>query len=144
MNFQCARSIAKIISDDSIKVTHYGNPKTIEQFIKREIWHGLGAFGSLKNQLIDKPLIGTIFFIIFLFLQVASIANVFIGGSLYPLCYSTGAMILLLFGTVYYKRTRVKNILHGIRLTILYYTYYLSRSLSLYYIIFNKEYKRKR
>jgi glycosyltransferase involved in cell wall biosynthesis len=139
-----ARSIAKIISDDRITVTHYGNPKTIRQFIKREIWHGLGAFGSLKRQLIDKPLIGTILFIIFLLLQMLSVAIVLNGGSIFPLCYSTVAMVLLLFGTVYYKRSGVKDFLHGIRLSVLYFIYYFSRTISLYYIIFNKTYVRNR
>jgi glycosyltransferase involved in cell wall biosynthesis len=139
-----ARNLAKIISDDRIKVTHYGNPKTIRQFIKREIWHGLGAFGSIKNQLIDKPLIGTILFILFLFLQIVSIVIVLNGGSIFSLYYATGAMILLLLGTVYYKRNRKINILNGILLTVLYYFYYLSRSISLLYIILNKEYKRRR
>lgn len=44
------------ISDPIIKNIHYGNPKTIKQFYKKEVWYGLG--GSRILQLLkdyDKP-----------------------------------------------------------------------------------------
>src|SRR3569832_472641 len=37
-----AKRITKVISNDNIRVIHLGNPKTLRQFLKREMWHGLG------------------------------------------------------------------------------------------------------
>ena len=139
-----AKKITKIISDDRIKVTHHGNPKTIKQFVKREIWHGLGAFGSLRIQVIDKPLIGTIIFILLSVLQIISVIYMVNGGGKFVFYNATGGIILLIVMTILYRIKKFNNIYEYVQLFILYYLYYFARSISLGYILLNAKYKRKR
>jgi glycosyltransferase involved in cell wall biosynthesis len=45
----------RIRSSPSVKAMHYGNPKTLRQFYRRAVWHGLGMFGTVSRGRIDKP-----------------------------------------------------------------------------------------
>jgi len=138
------KKVTKVILDDRIKVTHYGNPKTIMEFMKREIWHGLGAFGSVKLQVIDKPLIGTILFIILTLFQIASLARMMDSAGRIIFLNATIGIIFLLTVTVYHKKNQIKSIEQFIMLITLFYFYYLSMSISIGYLIFNKSYGRKK
>lgn len=139
-----AKSVTKVISDDRIKVTHYGFPKTLRQFIKREIWHGLGAFGSIRTKLLDKPLIGTIIFFVFTLLMIISIAYKFQTEGILIFYYSVIGIIVLLILTLLYRIKYIKNIKHGFQLLFLYYLYYIARSISLLYILFRIKHKRSK
>lgn len=140
-----AKDIAKIILDDRIKVTHLGNPKTVRQFFRRELWHGLGAFGSLNIQKFDKPLIAVICFSVLMIIQITSLVNIlFIGNYINIFMLSTAGMIILLLLTVAHQNKRSGNIMSWIRLMILFFLYYFSRSMSLLYLLFGKGIVRQR
>jgi glycosyltransferase involved in cell wall biosynthesis len=38
-----------------VKAIHFGNPKSIPQFYRRSVWHGLGMFGTVSWNRVDKP-----------------------------------------------------------------------------------------
>lgn len=42
-------------TDPTIAAIHLGNPKTIKGFWKRNVWHGLGMFGTARRNWMDKP-----------------------------------------------------------------------------------------
>jgi len=132
---------AKIISDEDIKVTHLGNPKTIRQFLRREIWHGIGALGSLKIKFLDKPLIGTVAFFI---LTVFQIVGIFLDDRRLLFIYSTLLIVLLLSITVSWRKKYIASFVQGLQLFLLYYVYYFGRSISLLYIITGKTFYRKK
>lgn len=138
------KKVTNVILDDRIKVTHYGNPKTIKEFMKREIWHGLGAFGSVRMQVLDKPLIGTILFILLTLLQVASFMRIMDREGRFLFIIATTGIILLLALTVLNKNKQLKSAAELIMLGTLFYFYYLSRSISFGYLIINKSYGKKR
>ena len=46
----------KILSDPSVSVVHYGNPHTLTQLFKREVWCGLGMIDLYKYGKIVMPL----------------------------------------------------------------------------------------
>lgn len=132
-----ARRYVDIISDDSIRVVHLGNPKTLRQFLRREIWHGLGAFGSLKFNIFDKPLMGTLIFLLLSLLQVFGLINLSTRPYIFFLS-STGLIVLLLL-TVLYRRRFLKDLRHFMELLLLYYFYYMGRALSLFYLLSGKK-----
>jgi glycosyltransferase involved in cell wall biosynthesis len=45
----------RIHADPSVRAIHLGNPKTMRQFFRRAVWHGVGMFGTVKLTQIDKP-----------------------------------------------------------------------------------------
>jgi glycosyltransferase involved in cell wall biosynthesis len=137
-----ASQYVRIISDSSIVVEHLGNPNNLMGFTKREIWHGLGALGTLKYNLFDKPLIGTLLFlIIVVMLFVGLIYFDYTHSILWTAC--TGLFILLSM-SVYYRRQYLQGWSHAVQLFALYFFYYLGRSIALYYISIGRQYRRHR
>ncbi|HMO17007.1 MAG TPA: glycosyltransferase [Oligoflexia bacterium] len=133
--------IAKIISDDRIKVIHLGNPKNIIQFIKREIWYGMGALGSFKLKRFDKPLIGTLIFLSLTVIQILSLIGLLFSLPVqFVFCLSSLMLILLLFSTLLYRRRYIRGFRQMAALFFLYYLYYLGRSISFLYFLVDKNF----
>lgn len=139
-----AKKVVEVISDDSIKVTHLGNPKTLKQFLKREIWHGLGAFGSFRIKWFDKPLIGTILFLLISIFQIIGVLNIIFNGKSSLFVYSLIVLFILLNTTIFYRIKNKFNLKHWLQLLVLYYFYYLGRSISFLYIIMGRKPQRHR
>jgi len=139
----CARvrKIAPVISDDRIRTIHLGNPKTLYQFLRREIWYGLGAFGSFRISLFDKPVIGTLIFAIAILIQLVALVGILFGLALFSwFLVATGAVVVLLLATLYYRRRYLNGVRHFFSLSLMYYLYYLGRSISLLYILMGRSF----
>jgi len=138
----CSRAgrVARILSDDSIRVVHLGNPRTLRQFFRREIWHGLGAFGSLQMKKFDKPLMGTI---AMGFLSVAQIISLvfYIFRGEYELLVSSSAGVFLLLGMTVHERAKKFRLapIRKVQLLFLYYLYFTARAVSLVYLVSNRK-----
>jgi len=139
-----AKTIAKVISDDSVKVVHLGNPKTLKQFLKREIWYGLGAFGSLKLNRYDKPLIGTFLFLFIVTLGIMGLIYFIFTENMFLLLSANIGLILLLISTILYRMNYVKSLLQALQLGLLYLFFYIGRSVSLLYIVSRRDYVRRK
>lgn len=130
----------RVISDDRIRVVHLGNPKTLAQFLRREIWYGLGAFGSLSIEKFDLPLIGTLAFLLSTLGQLAGLAAVAAGHSAGWLLASVAMLFALLGLTLTHRRRFLRGVGHTLRLACLYYLYYLGRTISLFYVATGRPY----
>jgi len=135
-----ARKLVRIVADTGIRVEHLGNPRTLHAFFRREIWHGLGAFGTFRHALLDKPLLGTIIFLIGTATQATG-AFLLLGSHQGCLTLLAGTLIvsLLLLATVLFRIWSNPSMKWDSRLLLLYYTYYLGRSLSLLFLLIGKE-----
>jgi glycosyltransferase involved in cell wall biosynthesis len=38
-----------------VEAVHFGNPKSVREFYRRTVWHGLGMFGTVNRRRLDKP-----------------------------------------------------------------------------------------
>ncbi len=45
----------RIYESPAAGAIHLGNPKSIREFYRRSVWHGLGMFGTVNRRHIDKP-----------------------------------------------------------------------------------------
>jgi glycosyltransferase involved in cell wall biosynthesis len=45
----------RIREDVRVKAIHLGNPKSIGEFYRRAVWHGLGMFATVTRQRLDRP-----------------------------------------------------------------------------------------
>jgi glycosyltransferase involved in cell wall biosynthesis len=45
----------RIREDVRVKAIHHGNPKSIGQFYRRTVWHGLGMFATVSRHRFDRP-----------------------------------------------------------------------------------------
>ena len=45
----------RIFACPRVKAIHLGNPKSIREFYRRNVWHGLGMFGTVSWTNLDRP-----------------------------------------------------------------------------------------
>lgn len=45
----------RIFASPRVKAIHLGNPKSIREFFRRNVWHGLGMFGTVSWRNLDRP-----------------------------------------------------------------------------------------
>lgn len=131
-----ASALTGIIADDRIRAVHLGNPKTALQFLKREIWHGMGAFSSSGLTSKNKPLLGTVALVFLSFLQIAGIFVWSQGGTqLIFLSASAGIVALVLLSAFHRMRSAADPRL-ALQVCILFYLYYLGRATALARLLF--------
>ncbi len=135
-----ASSHVRIISDPGVGVTHYGYPKTLRQFVLREVWHGIGAFGTIRHRLVDKPLIGTLVFLMMVCLGVIGL----IQGMGALLIISSLGMLALLVASALYRGGISSGFLRVSQLLVLYFLYYSGRATSVFFILGKKHFVRRR
>lgn len=49
-----------VYEDPRIEVVHLDYPKSIGGFFRKQLWHGIGMFGTARGNIFDKPLLATI------------------------------------------------------------------------------------
>jgi hypothetical protein len=128
---QRAWRVTNVISDDRIRVLHHGNPKTLRQFLRRESWHGLGAFATIRQNWMDKPLFGSMAFMLLTVGQAAGVVRVYLDHKPNMLMAASMGIVALLLATIYYRLGSFINVRLVVKLGVLYYLYYLGRSIAL-------------
>lgn len=68
---------ADIINNPSLAVVHKGYPKTIYQFIRREMWHGRGDCVSLQRLITSKVAVASLFFVL---MHLLAVTGVYLAG----------------------------------------------------------------
>ena len=124
---QAAISVdAEIINNYSLAVVHEGYPKTLLQFIRREIWHGCGDCVSLNRIKSSKV---TVVSMLFICLHVVSGASILLFSN-----WVVGVASLLMIAGICVTSALYKHgstsIISLVVVSGLYYFYYLSRFLS--------------
>lgn len=116
-----------------IRSIHLGNPKNLLGFYKKQRWHGLGAFGTLKLSLFDKPFFATLLFIVSAWISIIFVMKSFVNVN--RLFYIAGALVALWIVpvlTALYRVIVYKNYQYFWRLTFLYLLYFSARAEALY------------
>lgn len=117
----------KIIADPSVSVIHHGNPKTLTQLFKKEIWHGLGMFDLYKYGKITLPLIWSLLnIILFLCILMSLILNL-----VYSIIIIVSIFLLLPGGAVLIRSWRNKSYNQFLLLYIFFVVYGLARTVSI-------------
>jgi glycosyltransferase involved in cell wall biosynthesis len=131
----------RIFADPRVRALHHGNPKSVRQFYRRQVWHGIGMFGTVNFSSIDRPTA-------MMFMQLAAIvAGV---GAIAGLHRSLIARVALAIGlqavvpmtTVIFRLSRTRNwraFLPGIPL---YWLYYVARIQALFLIMLRRRYRK--
>lgn len=134
----CSRIVAngyRIINSSDIKVVHLGNPKTIVEFIKKELWYGEGMLGVGVKYFKDKVLMATCLFSLIHLVAVVSLISLIINFDLKFLIFSIASVICLVLFSALYRVKRSKKYSLLFQTTILYYFYYFARSVAVIKII---------
>lgn len=120
----------RIHANPAVRAVHLGNPKTIRDFYRRGVWHGLGMFGTVRRGAIDKPtamlfahLIATLVGLIVLGAGPGSLAT--------RLAIVVALQLLVPTITVAYRALLVRRVRAPLRGVFLYWLYYWARAHSL-------------
>lgn len=137
---QRVRTVAvRILHDDGLKVVHDGYPATTTQFFRRERWHALGDYSSLRIFLRSKPALASVIQLIVL---VASILFSFLSSNLsWLMMYPLTVAPLCLFAA-YSRAPRFDTCL--LMNTFLYFVYFNARAAALVDVALKRRYSRKR
>lgn len=112
---------AEIINNPSLSVIHEGYPKTLLQFIKREIWHGVGESRSFRTIKTSSVAVASIlFFILHLIMLYGFMYNK-------AVFYLSALIILSSCAYLAVTRHRTSNMRSLLIVAFLYYVYLLSR-----------------
>jgi len=123
-----------VYSAGAIAAVHLGNPKTLMQFFRKEVWHGLGMFGTFHGGWLDKPVLMTF---AHLLLSMGAILNLLLAPAplALRLLFSLSLAILAPGATVAYRYAKAGRIYRPIRSLALYYLYLSARVLALFRIV---------
>ena len=124
---QTAKSFnAPILNNPSLAVVHVGYPKTLYQFIRREIWHGRGDCKSISAIIKSKVAMMSMMFVLLHFC-------IFILLFSYPSAVTALAGLFLIGGICIYFavcRPDADSIKSLVLISLLYYFYFVSRAMS--------------
>ncbi len=127
-----------IIHDCRLECFHYGNPNSLDQFFKRERWHGRGMVADLKDPLRSRPLLISIAYVVTyiagIFILLISLINVraldFAPFLLVPVILPPA-----LFS--FWRSFKSSRVQYFPVLCLLYFVYSVARSISLMEICLN-------
>lgn len=125
---RAAESGAQVVDDAGLRVIHEGYPKTLGEFVRREIWHGTGDCQSWRGFSRSRiAILGALVLHMQVAAWIASFAWGDPGWGLFSLAVS---LVLSFLASLY----RYRSVTLGTRVTttILYYFYLVARGLSLY------------
>ncbi len=120
----------RIFACPRVKAIHLGNPKSIREFYRRNVWHGLGMFGTVSWKNLDRPtamlavhLLATILGIVALFSAQAPIVA--------RLLIAIGLQLLAPVTTVIYRGMKTQQWRSAPIGVALYWLYYWARTYAL-------------
>lgn len=130
---------AKIINNPDLNVIHEGYPKSIAEFIKREIWHGKGDNKSIRSILHSKIAILSITFLLLHFCFVVGIL-------LSDISLVFVSLLLIVFECLFSSIIKFHKYGSFVVLidTFIFYLYFLSRGISLLISVFSTKNNRSK
>lgn len=118
---------ATILNNPNLQVIHEGYPKSLRAFIQREVWHGVGAGGSIRSILRSPTASASL---LFSALHAAVPISLFLPQPRLLLTASLASIVLLcLMASAAKYRPRPLTIMVN---SFLYYCYFWGRSLALF------------
>ena len=130
-----------IISDNKIRSTHLGNPKTLYAFFKKEIWHGKGMLGTKKTDKWNRPFIASIIYLLSYVAFILGLPVAFYLNNPLPVFIPISFIILIPLIASFHHSIQSKNLKKFPFLVPIYFAYCMGRMISLFYIF--KFYKPK-
>jgi glycosyltransferase involved in cell wall biosynthesis len=127
----------RMYANPAVRAIHLDNPKTLRQFFRRQVWHGIGMFGTVGWKTIDKP---TTALMLHLAATIAGlIVVVTMSWPLVDRLALAAALQLVAPGlTVVVRLLRARRITSVVPGVFLYWLYYWARAQALLVIVFGK------
>ncbi len=126
----------KIFESSGLAGVHHGNARTLGAFFRKEVWRGLGMFGTVGAGEVDKP---TVMLFAFLGLLAAGVVGLTAGLARGHPVLGAGALFVCAMAapiaTAIYRWTRTGKVLYPLLSPVLYLAYYTARARALVTIL---------
>jgi GT2 family glycosyltransferase len=124
----------RLLATRRLAITHHGNPKSIAAFHRQKRWHGIGMFGTVTLDAIDKP---TAMMFVHLLATIAGLTVLIASGWSWSTRVALALLLQLLAPavTVMYRMRRASRPIHLPRAIFLYWIYYWARLEALFLIM---------
>jgi GT2 family glycosyltransferase len=130
----------RIYESPSVGVIHLGNPKSVRDFYRRNVWHATGMLGTVNWHHVDKP---TAMMIAHLLATIAGLVILFAGP--FSLLLRLGIAVLLQLAvpavTVGYRGAQTRRAAHLVEGVGLYWLYYWARIHALALLAFGRSHR---
>lgn len=122
----------RIFEASALAAVHHGNAKTLASFFRKEVWRGLGMFGTVGKGELDKP---TLMLLAFLGLSATGVLLLAVGVATGHPWLGLGALfacgLSVPVATAGYRWFRNGRITHPLMSVTLYFLYYAARARAL-------------
>ena len=115
-----------IIQAPQVRSVHLGNAKTLGQFLRKEYWHATGITQKIGWKYVDRPLLMTFAFILFM-LTAAILVPPVVTGKISP-WYLVGSIFVVPVVTALYRIYRYDSARQFVPQLFLYFVFYCIRS----------------
>ncbi len=127
----------KVFASREVQAVHLGNPKSISEFFKKQVWHGLGMFGTVRLTMMDKPVVMTLFHF---FASIAGALIILVGP--WSLVTRVGGMLTLTVlapaAAIVYRRLKLGKLINPAGAFILYHLYFDARCVALFKLAYRR------
>lgn len=116
-----------------LAVQHLRNPRSLRAFFRKEIWRGLGMFGTFRHSRADKPLLMTFTHGGLIIGAVLAVAFLRSG---WPVRLAVAAVLVWLVpaAVVAYRYAELHRVTRPLRSLLLYQTYFIARLAALFWL----------
>jgi hypothetical protein len=117
-----------------VQAVHFGNPKSIREFYRRTVWHGLGMFGTVTARRLDKP---TMMMVLHLMLTVAGMVALAVLPTtmVWRLLVLVATQLVVPAATVAHRMRQTKRFARIDVALFLYWLYYWARLQALWVVV---------
>lgn len=123
----------RIFESRRLAVLHIDNPQTLAAFFRKEIWHGLGMFGTVRLSSVDRP---TVMMAVHFALLIAAIAvPVRSGWAPGSLLVAAGLAFAVPAAAAAYRMVAGRRIVSPLHALLLYQAYFVARLVAVGQII---------
>jgi len=130
----------RIHESPAVGVIHLGNPKSVREFYRRNVWHATGMLGTVNWHKVDKP---TAMMIAHLFATIGGLVVLFAGPFSLPLRFGIAVLLQLAVPgiTVGYRVSQTGRARHLFEGISLYWLYYWARVHGLALLAFGRSHR---
>jgi glycosyltransferase involved in cell wall biosynthesis len=124
----------RIREDVRVKAVHFGNPKSIGEFYRRTVWHGLGMLGNVSRQRLNRPIVMTA-----VHLAASAFGVILLAATTWPMLTRIGALVglqlLVPAVTVAHRARQTRRLPRIVPALLLYWLYYWARAQALLIVL---------
>jgi glycosyltransferase involved in cell wall biosynthesis len=129
LGMRLRRAGNRLVTRRGLRARHLGNPKTWRAFFRQQVWHGMGMFGTMRVDWLDRP---TLMLLAFIAAHVLAVSR-FAGAPARVAAWLPAVVLVFLvpLAAVLYRVASGGKARRPLTAVGLYYVYFAARSVAL-------------